>query len=102
MDPHQLTDSELKMAASTTFDYILEQIKTSNLNFWLQMSPFSATISIKKSLVKDKSGLPLMPPVSKPVKLESDDTDLAQKVSKLEAASENLRKNYEDSLDDCE
>ena len=43
-----------------------------------------------------------MPPVSKPMKLESDDTALAQKVSKLEAASENLRKNYEDSLDDCE
>jgi hypothetical protein len=63
MNQQQLIDSEAKMAASTTFDYILEQIKTSNPNFWIQLSPFSATISLKKSLVKDVSGLPVMPPI---------------------------------------
>ena len=47
--------------ASNTFDFILEQIKNSSLNFQLQLSPFSAYISLKKSLVKDKNGVPQLP-----------------------------------------
>ena len=91
----------MKMTASTTFDYIIEEIKTSNLNFWFQMPPYSATISIKKSLIKDRSGLPLMPTRCKPVvKLESNPLD--QKVTKLEAGLENVKNKYEDTLDDCE
>ena len=41
------------MMASIAFDNILKEIQTSNLNFQLQVSPFSAQISLKKSLVKD-------------------------------------------------
>ena len=47
--------------ASNTFDFILEQIKNSSLNFQIQLSPFSAYISLKKSLVKDRSGVPQLP-----------------------------------------
>ena len=52
------------MAAAKAFDKILDDVKTSNLNFCLQLSPFSATISLKKTLVKDKAGLYLYPPVA--------------------------------------
>ena len=50
------------MLASTTFYKILDLIKSSNLNFQLSLSPFSAQISLKKSLVKDRSGMFLLPP----------------------------------------
>ena len=50
--------SEESMAAST-FDLILSNIQKSNLNFCIQVSPFSATISLKKSFAKDKSGSPI-------------------------------------------
>ena len=53
-------NSDLKMVASKTFDDILDKIKNSNLNFHLQLSPFSAVISLKKSLVCDKLGLPFL------------------------------------------
>ena len=97
----QPIDSEVKMAASSTFDYILELIKTSNLNFWIQLSPFAATISLKKSLVKDVSGLPLMPPVfNREIKPERDTLD-HQKVSKLEAALETMKLNCADTIDEC-
>ena len=97
----QPIDSEVKMAASSTFDYILELIKTSNLNFWIQLSPFAATISLKKSLVKDVSGLPLMPPVfNREIKPECD-TVAHQKVSKLEAALETMKLNCADTIDEC-
>ena len=55
----QLINSDEKMAASLTFQHILTQIQDSNLNFQLQVSPFAAVISLKKSFVKDKSGVPL-------------------------------------------
>ena len=48
--------------ASIAFDRILQEIQTSNLNFQLQISPFSAQISLKKSLVKDKDGSCRLPP----------------------------------------
>ena len=58
------SDIDLTMVATDTFDYILSQVKNSSLNFQLQLSPFSAYISLKKSLVKDKHGKPLLPRLS--------------------------------------
>ena len=100
MDQQKLLASEVKMAASTTFDFILEQIKTSNLNFWVQLSPFSATISLKKSLVKDVSGIPLMPPILTPV-IKPDPEGQTKKISKLECALENMKMKLADAIDDC-
>ena len=54
-------NSDLNMFASKAFDDILNTIKNSNLNFHLQQSPFSAVISLKKSLICDKFGSPLLP-----------------------------------------
>ena len=44
------------MLAMNAFDHIINEIQTSNLNFQMQISPFSAMISLKKSLIKAKSG----------------------------------------------
>ena len=62
MDGHLTSDSDPTMAASKTFDRILYIIQQSNLNFALQVSPFSANISLKKSLVRDKAGSFRFPP----------------------------------------
>ena len=51
-----------EMLAAEAFDQILDVVKRSNLNFQLQVTPFSAYISLRKSLVTDKSGNILLPP----------------------------------------
>ena len=74
------------MAASRIFDNILEQIQSSNLNFHLQVSPFSAVISLKKSLVKDKSGNLL------PLTLASPHTKSVDNIAVLAAKNLKLEK----------
>ena len=80
MNVNKIRNSDLNMAASKTFEHVLDQVKASSLNFHLQQSPFSAVISIKKSFVKDKSGQILTPPPqSKPddiIHLESENQAL--------------------------
>ena len=49
------------MIAAETFENILMQIQNSNLNFKLELSPFAAKISLKKTLTTDKSGIPIFP-----------------------------------------
>ena len=77
------TDSDFNptMAACDAFEKVLNCVKTSNLNFCLQLSPFSANISIKKTLVKDKSGFYLSPPAV-------TDSMLVQKPAKYRAYEE--------------
>ena len=99
------SDFNPTMAASQTFETILNTIKSSNLNFQLMLSPFSATISLKKSLVKDKSGHLLSPPrpdsiLLEQVKLENE--SLSKKVKDLERSNQTLKLNVEDSVIDCE
>ena len=61
-----IIDSELNptMTARKTFDSILQQIQFSNLNFRIELSPFAANIFLKKTPVKDKSGIPFPVEVS--------------------------------------
>ena len=49
--------TELKMAIDSTFSSILNQIQLSNLNFSMQMTPYAAYITLKKSVVKDQNGI---------------------------------------------
>ena len=44
------------MGANQTFESILKNIKLSNLNFTILESPFSATVTIKKTFIKNKDG----------------------------------------------
>ena len=67
------------MVAAQNFNTILDQ--SSGLNYHLQISPFSALISLKKTLIKDKSGKPLLPQ-NRQV-LSSNMKDLIDKNTKL-------------------
>ena len=49
-------DSESKMAIDATFNSILNEVQMSNLNFAIQLTPFAAYITLKKSTQVDKSG----------------------------------------------
>ena len=49
--------TELKMAVDSTFSSILNQIQLLNLNFSLQLTPYAAYITLKKSVVKDQNGI---------------------------------------------
>ena len=53
------------MIAEKTFSNIIQQVLSSNLNFQLQLSPFSAMISLKKPPVKDILGNIIKPVDSK-------------------------------------
>ena len=102
------SDSETKstMAACKAFDKILDCVKSSNLNFCLQLSPFSANISLKKTLVKDKAGFYLNPPEDKfsssEQNREKENIELAKKVSDLECVIADLRSRLDESQIDCE
>ena len=103
----ETTDSDFNptMAAYKTFDQILECVKSSNLNFCLQLSPFSANISIKKTVVKDKSGVPLIPRFHAPDLLEKhvlEKIELVKKVKDLEIVNSDLQLRLTQSVRDCD
>ena len=56
-----MTDSDVTMLANENFEYILNVIQNSCLNYSIQFSPFSATISLRKTLIKDKNGSHIIP-----------------------------------------
>ena len=51
------SELDLKMLASHSFDKVIDFVKQSNLNFQIQLSPFSAIISLKKSYIKNINGI---------------------------------------------
>ena len=53
--------TDMTMAINTTFGEIINQIQLSNLNFCIQLTPFGANITLKKSVQKDLNGVPLSP-----------------------------------------
>ena len=89
------------MHASRTFNKILQEIQSSNLNFQLQLSPFSAQISLKKSLVKERDGSLRLPPIisSLPCK-DSELEEIRSYAKMLEKELETIRHNYEQVVDD--
>ena len=88
------------MLASRNFENILHMIKTSNLNYFLQLSPFAAQISLKKSLIRDKTGVPFAQPVVTTLDSTSDVTDLQNKNRALERKLAFLQNDYEAAIDD--
>ena len=97
--------------ALNAYEGIIDQIRTSCLNYQIQMSPFSAHISLKRSLVKEKSGIPRLPVPSMSVPTVNDDSTatntesvvaaLIAKNQKLEKDLDTLKGNYTQSVDDC-
>ena len=99
------------MSASQAFDKIIEHVKLSNLNFCLQLSPFSANICLKKTLIKDKGGNYLNPGnIPNPVVSDSSilekhiikNSELCKKVAGLEHTIADLKVSLEESKKECE
>ena len=53
--------TESTMAINSTFNSILNEIQLSRLNFTINLTPFAAHITLKKSAQVDKLGNPLSP-----------------------------------------
>ena len=54
------------MDANQTCDILLSLVKKSNLNFSLSESPFSVSLTIKKTFIKDKNGAPRVSNIATP------------------------------------
>ena len=100
----RISDSDRKhttaMLASAEFNKIIRQIQSSNLNYQLQISPFSAYISVRKTFAKDRSGNLLLPKTISSVPSVSMD-NFDAKNSQLENDLTSLRFKYEEAVDDC-
>ena len=85
------------MIACKQFNEILNQIQHSGLNFQLQLSPFGAVISLKKSHVKDRKGDFIIPSSSiisgNPNNIE-DLSALEYKILMLESKLQKLQNDY--------
>ena len=72
------------MNATKVFQDLISDIQTAGLNFKINLSPFSATISLKNSLIKDRHGRVQIPSTfSSAIQLSE--------VSKLSAENEELK-----------
>ena len=83
------------MDAPQVFENVLKQVMDSCLNYKVEMSPFSAMIFLKKTFIRDKSGMPIFPSSSplpflpaKQVPQESENYELKHRLRQLEAAYE--------------
>ena len=90
------SDTISNMAAQT-FEDILSFVRTSNLNFQIQLTPYSAFISLKKSPMKDKSGCYLEPSIKHD---HNNFEDLRTKNCLLEKELNMLNAAYEKALID--
>ena len=95
------SDRNPTMLASNAFDNIIDKICSSNLNFQIQMSPFSAYISLKKSLIKEKSGALRLPPTSPTLNSESAIAALVTKNVQLESKLAEIHADYARAVDEC-
>ena len=71
------TNSYISMLAADSFNNILKHVQNSSLNYYLQSSPFSALISIKKYFMKYINGEPIIP-IASEVKICSPDKDISR------------------------
>ena len=102
MDQKINSDVYSTMVAKQTFNNIMEIIQTSNLNFHLQISPLSVSISLKKTLVKDKFGIELLPPPTCQQPTSSPEyAALAVQNQKQESDLFSLTQSHGKVVDDC-
>ena len=87
------SDENVTAMATITFEKILKEIQSSNLNFQLQVSPFSAQISLKKSLVREGEGTLRIPPSSPHLSTTQQD----EQAQNLEILSHELK----EAIDEC-
>ena len=83
--------------ATETFQTLLLMIQNSGINYKMEVCPFSATICIKNSLLKDKNGNPLIsqPMSNKNYFVKSEGHNHATDILKQESVIEALQNDYE-------
>ena len=79
------------MAVEEAFKNVLNSIQNSGLNFKIEVSPFSANISIKKSFIRDKSGFIISPGDIHFVELKQENDILAQQIDYQEVRKFSFR-----------
>ena len=95
------SDYNPAMLANNAFESIIDTIRTSNLNFQLQMSPFSAQISLKNSLVMERTGVFRLPPSTpSAVRIESDDPTFTRTNKELNTEFDKLKLEHSRAVDD--
>ena len=82
------------MDASQTCDILVNHLKMSNLNWNLVESPFSVTISVKKSFVKDKFGQPQTSGLSSQNVDQEELNQLRRENKSLQKALDRVGQNY--------
>ena len=95
------SDIYTTMAAKLKFEEILGTIQSSNLNFRLEISPFSAIIHMKKYLFTNKFGISLFPSPAYSILLEQEKSYnmvLSRKIVVLENEMNALKASYEEAL----
>ena len=99
---HSVLDTDLAMAASISYSSILNEIQQSKLNFKIELSPFSAVITLKKTAIKDGSGASSLPPPPSSFLLHQAQQEifrLSHIISDLENENKDLKCNHETSID---
>ena len=95
------------MDATIVYENLLLQIQKSCLNYKLEMSPFSATISLKKSFIRNKSGTPVYPqsleslPRAENVQKDTfniEMMELKNKLHQLEYTTASYKMKYEEEV----
>ena len=97
-----MSTSDPTMSAAHSLEVILKHVKSSNLSFQIQQSHFSATISLRKSFIKDKFGVPLESPLPDTDHLKHGNRALKEKVSNLEKKCFTITRNLEEAFNDSE
>ena len=88
----QKDTSDDTMVASYNFNHIMDQITKSCLNYQVQVTPFSAVISLKKTLARNKDGVPLTQTGLSEIFLNDGEKGL--KYRTLEAEFNKLQEDY--------
>ena len=81
------------MTAKLAFENLLSQVQSSNLNFRIDLSPFSATIFLKKSFVKNQHGIHVHHPPNPAMEVHRDDQKV--KITELELENNSLQEKLE-------
>ena len=98
------SDCNSTMAAAVKFDAILTSVQSSNLNFHVEVSPFSAVIHLKKTLIVNKLGVTQIPPPPDSFLLEQQKSynfALTQRIVLLENTINSVNSKYKKVLFDC-
>ena len=78
------------MAAKEIFNTVIQSVKDSNLNFTMNLTPFSAHITIKSSFIKSFSPPPTpshLKPVAEDYLLIDENQELIEEIKKLQERS---------------